>query len=244
MSDDAASPERAGRTQPGPASEPTPTKPEQEPADSGRREPADDLVSSQHTHPGRPAEPGLHRDRRSDGAARGGDHRRGVPGPPRPGADVHHLYTLDGADPADRPVTFAFNGGPGRPRSGCTSVCSGPRRIVMGDAGDLLPPPYRARRQPGDPAGARRPGVHRPGVHRLLPDRRGRQGRGVPRLQPRPGFRGRADPALDLAPRPVDVPEVPGRRVLRHPSRGGAGGAAAVEIRPVLNGVIADLARC
>ncbi|MBN8450663.1 hypothetical protein [Accumulibacter sp.] len=34
--------------------------------------------------------------------------------PERPDAEIFHVaYTLKGADPAKRPVTFAFNGGPG-----------------------------------------------------------------------------------------------------------------------------------
>ncbi len=51
-------------------------------------------------------------------------------------------YTLDGADPATRPVTFAFNGGPGSSSVWLHLGLLGPRRVVMGDAGDLAPPPY------------------------------------------------------------------------------------------------------
>jgi carboxypeptidase C (cathepsin A) len=51
-------------------------------------------------------------------------------------------YTADGADPADRPVTFAFNGGPGSSSIWLHLGVLGPRRVVMGDAGELLPPPY------------------------------------------------------------------------------------------------------
>ncbi|HEX6498079.1 MAG TPA: peptidase S10 [Micromonosporaceae bacterium] len=51
-------------------------------------------------------------------------------------------YTLDGADPRQRPVTFAFNGGPGSSSVWLHLGLLGPRRVVMGDAGDLLPPPY------------------------------------------------------------------------------------------------------
>jgi carboxypeptidase C (cathepsin A) len=51
-------------------------------------------------------------------------------------------YVLDGADPAKRPVTFAFNGGPGSSSVWLHLGLFGPRRIVMGDAGELLPPPY------------------------------------------------------------------------------------------------------
>ena len=51
-------------------------------------------------------------------------------------------YVLDGADPRTRPVTFAFNGGPGSSSVWLHLGLLGPRRVVMGDAGALLPPPY------------------------------------------------------------------------------------------------------
>jgi carboxypeptidase C (cathepsin A) len=51
-------------------------------------------------------------------------------------------YTLDGADPATRPVTFAFNGGPGSSSVWLHLGVLGPRRVVSGDVGDLKPPPY------------------------------------------------------------------------------------------------------
>ncbi len=51
-------------------------------------------------------------------------------------------YTLDGADPAGRPVTFAFNGGPGSSSIWLHLGVLGPRRVLMGDVGGLLPPPY------------------------------------------------------------------------------------------------------
>jgi carboxypeptidase C (cathepsin A) len=51
-------------------------------------------------------------------------------------------YTADGGDPATRPVTFAFNGGPGSASVWLHLGLLGPRRVIMGDAGALLPPPY------------------------------------------------------------------------------------------------------
>ncbi|OLF15289.1 S10 family peptidase [Actinophytocola xanthii] len=51
-------------------------------------------------------------------------------------------YTVDGADPTRRPVTFAFNGGPGSSSVWLHLGLLGPRRVVSGDAGDLAPPPY------------------------------------------------------------------------------------------------------
>jgi carboxypeptidase C (cathepsin A) len=51
-------------------------------------------------------------------------------------------YTVDGADPAKRPVTFAFNGGPGSSSVWLHMGLLGPRRVVSGDVGELTPPPY------------------------------------------------------------------------------------------------------
>src|SRR6266536_2691135 len=52
-------------------------------------------------------------------------------------------YTLDGADPGTRPVTFAFNGGPGSSSVWLHLGLLGPRRVVSGDAGAVATPPYR-----------------------------------------------------------------------------------------------------
>jgi carboxypeptidase C (cathepsin A) len=51
-------------------------------------------------------------------------------------------YTADAAEPGSRPVTFAFNGGPGSSSVWLHLGLLGPRRVLMGDAGHLLPPPY------------------------------------------------------------------------------------------------------
>lgn len=51
-------------------------------------------------------------------------------------------YTLDGADPTKRPVTFAFNGGPGSSSVWLHLGLLGPRRALSGDVGNLTPPPY------------------------------------------------------------------------------------------------------
>src|SRR5215467_12482541 len=62
---------------------------------------------------------------------------------PQPKAEVFMVaYTMDGGDAASRPVTFAFNGGPGSSSIWLHLGVLGPRRVLMGDAGDLLPPPY------------------------------------------------------------------------------------------------------
>ncbi|AHH94189.1 S10 family peptidase [Kutzneria albida] len=51
-------------------------------------------------------------------------------------------YTLDGTQAADRPVTFAFNGGPGSASVWLHLGLLGPRRVVSGDAGAPAAPPY------------------------------------------------------------------------------------------------------
>lgn len=64
----------------------------------------------------------------------------------KPRAEVFlTAYTLDGGDgttPATRPVTFAFNGGPGSSSVWLHLGLLGPRRVLSGDVGRLLPPPY------------------------------------------------------------------------------------------------------
>ncbi len=52
-------------------------------------------------------------------------------------------YTLDGADPATRPITFVFNGGPGSSSVWLHLGLFGPRRVVSGDVDSVPPPPYR-----------------------------------------------------------------------------------------------------
>ncbi|HEX4722243.1 MAG TPA: peptidase S10 [Pseudonocardiaceae bacterium] len=51
-------------------------------------------------------------------------------------------YTLAGTDPATRPVTFAFNGGPGSSSVWLHLGLFGPRRVLSGDVDDRVPPPY------------------------------------------------------------------------------------------------------
>jgi carboxypeptidase C (cathepsin A) len=62
-----------------------------------------------------------------------------------PKASVFYIaYTKDDvSDSSKRPVTFTFNGGPGSASIWLHLGAFGPRRVEMGDAGSLLPPPYR-----------------------------------------------------------------------------------------------------
>lgn len=53
-------------------------------------------------------------------------------------------YTREGVDdPAARPITFSFNGGPGSSSVWLHLGVLGPRRVQMTDLGDLPPPPYK-----------------------------------------------------------------------------------------------------
>jgi carboxypeptidase C (cathepsin A) len=53
-------------------------------------------------------------------------------------------YVLDGVDDAAaRPVTFAFNGGPGSASVWLHMGGIGPRRVVLSDQGEALPPPAK-----------------------------------------------------------------------------------------------------
>lgn len=52
-------------------------------------------------------------------------------------------YTKNGeSDPQDRPITFSFNGGPGSSSVWLHLGVLGPRRVLMTDEGEALPPPY------------------------------------------------------------------------------------------------------
>lgn len=52
-------------------------------------------------------------------------------------------YTLDGQDAAKRPLTFAFNGGPGSASIWLHMGALGPRRVVLQADGSMPPAPYR-----------------------------------------------------------------------------------------------------
>jgi carboxypeptidase C (cathepsin A) len=130
----AADPDDAGRGGGGKDADTTRTRP---------AEPVDDLVTTSHefvtssgTTTGYTATAGrvvLREEVVEDDAFRG----------TRAKAEMSVVsYVLHGADAATRPVTFAFNGGPGSSSVWLHLGLLGPRRVLMGDAGALLPPPY------------------------------------------------------------------------------------------------------
>jgi carboxypeptidase C (cathepsin A) len=63
-------------------------------------------------------------------------------------------YTLDGADPAKRPVTFSYNGGPGSASIWLHMGALGPRTVVLQPEGWMPEPPYRLHDNPYTPLDA------------------------------------------------------------------------------------------
>ncbi len=63
----------------------------------------------------------------------------------RPRANIFFVaYARDGVtDLSRRPVTFTYNGGPGSSSVWLHLGAFGPRRVEMGDVGQVVPPPYR-----------------------------------------------------------------------------------------------------
>jgi carboxypeptidase C (cathepsin A) len=132
-----------------------PTTPQRTEADSKVEEtttkepappaPADDLVTTRHT-----LKVGRRTFRYSATAGRlvlrDEVYEDGVFRGHRPKAEVFVTsYVLEGEgakDATKRPVTFAFNGGPGSASVWLHLGLLGPRRVVMGDVGELAAPPY------------------------------------------------------------------------------------------------------
>ncbi len=57
-------------------------------------------------------------------------------------------YTLDGASPTARPVTFLYNGGPGSSTMWLRMGSFGPVRVLAGNGQPSGPPPYRIADNP------------------------------------------------------------------------------------------------
>ena len=60
-------------------------------------------------------------------------------------------YTLDGQDTAKRPLTFAFNGGPGSASIWLHMGALGPKRVVLQPDGFMPPSPYHLQDNPYTP---------------------------------------------------------------------------------------------
>ena len=61
----------------------------------------------------------------------------------KPRASIFYVYyAQDGANPATRPITFAFNGGPGSSSVWLHMGALGPKRVALTPEGQPVPPPY------------------------------------------------------------------------------------------------------
>jgi carboxypeptidase C (cathepsin A) len=111
---------------------------EEAPRNEKPEPPTDDLVTTSHTlgelaYTATAGRIVVRHEKHTDGTFDGHE----------PHAEVFVVaYTLDGAEPGTRPVTIAFNGGPGSSSVWLHMGLFGPRRVVMGDAGALTPPPW------------------------------------------------------------------------------------------------------
>ncbi|WP_158888609.1 S10 family peptidase [Amycolatopsis anabasis] len=115
----------------------------EEPTTESAAEPTDDLVTTQHTltvkrrklaYTAQTGRIVLRKEVLTDGKFDGHVAKAEV---------FLTSYTLDGAEPGTRPVTFAFNGGPGSSSVWLHMGILGPRRVVSGDVDSPEPPPYR-----------------------------------------------------------------------------------------------------
>ncbi|MDQ0379167.1 S10 family peptidase [Amycolatopsis thermophila] len=120
-----------------------PETPEEEKQTEAAPEPSDDLVTTQHTltvkrrklaYTAQTGRIVLRKEVHTDGKFDGHTAKAEV---------FLTSYTLDGAEPGSRPVTFAFNGGPGSASVWLHMGVLGPRRVVSGDVDAPEPPPYR-----------------------------------------------------------------------------------------------------
>ncbi len=69
--------------------------------------------------------------------------------PEKPSAELFYVaYTLDGADPARRPITFCFNGGPGASSVYLHMAALGPMTVEMRPDGSLPAAPARLAANP------------------------------------------------------------------------------------------------
>lgn len=110
------------------------------PEKTERSEPKDDLVTSQHTLVS-PGHVDLHYTATTGRVVlREEAHTDDVFDGHKAKAELSVTsYVVDGEN---RPVVFAFNGGPGSSSVWLHLGLLGPRRVEMGDAGALLPPPF------------------------------------------------------------------------------------------------------
>ena len=141
----------------------------------------------------------------------------------KPWASMFYVaYTRDDVrDPTERPITFAFNGGPGSSSVWLHLGALGPKRVEMGPEASS-----RSRRITSSTTTTRRwsspiwsSSIRSPPVSAA---RRPEKTRAVPRLRRRSGVGGRIYPAVPDPRRALGVAEISGWRELRHHARGRA----------------------
>ena len=120
---------------------------------SETKEPKDDIVTSQHTImiAGREINYTVTCGTMvlKEESEKGGDAKNENEGYKSKAEIFFTAYTLDRDESVadsqhrkSRPITFSFNGGPGSSSVWLHLGLLGPRRVEMGDAAELLPPPY------------------------------------------------------------------------------------------------------
>ncbi len=119
--------------------------PDSSPSSKPAPDPVDELVSSEHTV--ETAAGSLSYTVTAGRVVlREEEHKDGEFGGHTPKAELFVVSYVandkNGEPDRDRPVVFAFNGGPGSSSIWLHLGLLGPRRVVMGDAGELLPPPW------------------------------------------------------------------------------------------------------
>ena len=100
------------------------------------------------------------------------------------GSIFYVAYTLDGADPASRPVSFLYNGGPGSASLWLHMGSFGPVRIQTASPDATPGASLQAGPQRCLPARQIGPRLHRRAAHRLLPRRRQGYAQGLHRRRP------------------------------------------------------------
>ena len=79
----------------------------------------------------------------NDAADKGGGNRPHTPKRPPEASMFYVAYFKDGESPSDRPITFAYNGGPGSSTMWLHMGCFGPHRVVTSDHTHTPPAPYQ-----------------------------------------------------------------------------------------------------
>ncbi|WP_380163624.1 S10 family peptidase [Jannaschia sp. R86511] len=139
-------------TRPGGTTAERPGRDDAADAEATKDEPTDDLVTTEHTltvvdptDPATAARELRYRARTGRLVVRrevtGKDGFEGHTAVAEMAVTSYEVLGTDGDPDTSRPVTFVFNGGPGASSVWLHLGVLGPRRVVMGDAGSLAPPP-------------------------------------------------------------------------------------------------------